>query len=83
MPVSADALVEVLGEIDRVLAGQRVGDEQDLVRPRGRADLRHLRHQGLVDMGAAGGVEQHDVVALQPRRLLGALGDGDRRPGRK
>ena len=31
----ADALVEVLGEIDRVLAGQRVGDEQDLVRPRG------------------------------------------------
>ncbi len=28
----ADALVEAFGEIDRVLAGQRVGDEQDLVR---------------------------------------------------
>ena len=28
----ADAFVEVLGEIDGVLAGQRVGDEQDLMR---------------------------------------------------
>ena len=28
----ADALVEGLGEVDRVLAGQRVGDQQDLVR---------------------------------------------------
>ena len=28
----ADALVEGLGEVDRVLAGERVGDEQDLVR---------------------------------------------------
>ena len=28
----ADALVERLGEVDRVLAGERVGDEQDLVR---------------------------------------------------
>ena len=74
----ADPLVEVLGEIDRVLAGQRVGDQQDFVRPRGVADLRHLRHQRLVDMGAAGGVEHHDVIALQPRGVLGAPGDGDR-----
>ena len=74
----ADPLVEGLGQIDRVLAGQRVGDEQDLVRPRGVADFRHLRHQRLVDMGAAGGVEQDDVVALQPRGGLGAFGDADR-----
>ena len=46
--------------------------------PRGVADLRHLLHQRLVDMGAPGGVEDHDVVALQPRGALGALGDGDR-----
>ncbi len=32
----ADALVEALGEIDGVLAGQAVGDEQDLVRARRR-----------------------------------------------
>ena len=28
----ADALVEALGEVDGVLAGQRIGDEQDFVR---------------------------------------------------
>ena len=71
----ADALVEALGEIDGVLAGQRVGDEQDLVRARGRLDLGHLGHQGFVDMGAPGGVEQHDVIALQARGLFGANGD--------
>ena len=65
--------MKFLREIDRVLAGQRVGDEQHLVRPGGVADVRHLLHQRLVDMGAAGGVEHHDVVALQPGRRLGAL----------
>ena len=79
----ADALVEVLRQIDRVLAGQRVGDQQDLVRARGVADFRHLRHQRLVDMGAPGGVEQHDVVALQPRGALGAPGDVRPDPRRK
>ncbi len=29
-------------------------------------------------MGAPGGVEDHDVVALQARGALGAFGDGDR-----
>ena len=74
----ADPLVEVLGEVDGVLAGQRIGDEQDFVRARRVANLGHLRHQRLVDMGAPRGVEQHDVVALQPRGLLGALRDRDR-----
>ena len=64
----ADALVEVLGEIDRVLAGQRVGDQQDLVRPGGVADLRHLGHQRLVDMGAARRCRDDDVIALRARR---------------
>ena len=68
----ADAVVEALGEIDGVLAGEAVGDEQDFVRARGGLDLGHLGHQRLVDMGAAGGVEHHDIVALQARRLLGA-----------
>ena len=78
MPVTPTRSLKILGEIDRVLAGQRVGDEQDFVRAGGVADLRHLRHQRLVDMGAAGGVEQHDVVALQARDALGAPGDRDR-----
>ena len=79
----ADALVEVAGEIDRVLAGQRVGDEQDLVRPRGVADLRHLLHQRLVDMRAAGGVEDDDVVALQARRPARRAGRSRPGPGRE
>ena len=41
----ADALVEILGEIDRVLAGQAVGDEQDLMRLGGGLDFGHLGHQ--------------------------------------
>ena len=66
----ADAIVERLGEVDRVLAGQRVGDQQNLVRARRCLDLRHLDHQRLVDVRAAGGVEDDDVVAAEARRLL-------------
>ena len=36
------ALVEAAGDVDGVLAGQRVGDQQGLVRPREVAHLRQL-----------------------------------------
>ena len=75
----ADPLVEGAGEIDRVLAGQRIRDQQDLMRRRDGLDLRHLGHQRLVDMGAAGGVEDHHIVAAELCRLHRALGDIDRR----
>jgi hypothetical protein len=42
-------------------------------------DLGHLDHQRLVDMGAAGGVEDDDVMAAELCRLHGARGDVDRR----
>ena len=78
----ADALVEALGEVDGVLAGQAVGDEQGLVRMGDVAHLRHLLHQRFVDVGAAGGVEHHHVVAAEPRRIHGAPRDLLRRlPG--
>ena len=70
-------VVEILREIDGVLAGERIGDEQDLVRPRGVPDIRHLLHERLVDMGAPGRVEDHDVIALESRGAFGAFGDGD------
>ena len=67
-----------LASVDRVLAGERVGDQQDLVRVRHPLDLRHLDHQRLVDMGAAGGVEDDHVVAAEARRVERASGDLDR-----
>ena len=75
----ADAVVEILGEIDGVLAGEASATSRISCGLGGGLDLRHLGHQRLVDMGAAGGVEHHDVVALQARGLLGAAGDLHRR----
>ena len=83
----ADPLVEGAGEIDRVLAGQAVGDEEDLVRMRGGLHLRRLGHHRLVEGGAAGGVEHDHVVAAEPAGLDGAARDlhralpGDDRQG--
>ena len=75
----ADGVVEGFGDVDRVLAGQRVGDEENLVRLGRVPDLDHLRHQRLVDMGAAGGVEDDDVVAAEAGGVAGAARDLDRR----
>ncbi len=67
------ALIEGAREIDRVLAGERVGDEQHLVRIGGALDLGGLVHHRFVERGAAGGVEQDDVVAAEPAGLQRAL----------
>ena len=69
------ALIEIAREVDGVLAGERVGDEQRLVWLGERGDLGRLGHQRLIDMGAAGGVEQQHVVAAELRSLKRALGD--------
>ncbi len=73
----ADAAVELLGDVDGVLAGQAVDDEQGLVRAGGVADGGDLGHQLVVDVQAAGGVEHDDVVAAEGGLLLGAFGDRD------
>ena len=75
----ADAFVEVAGEVDGVLAGQRIGDQQDFVWVGAPLDLGHLGHQRFVDMGAASGVEDDDVVAAELGRLHGAGGNIGRR----
>ena len=71
-------VVEVLGDIDRVLAGEAVGDQQGFVRIGGGLDAGHFRHQLLVDRLAAGGVENEDVIAADLGGGQGALGDGER-----
>ena len=75
----ADPLVERAREIDRVLAGQRVGDQQRLVRPHPVAHARELAHQLLVDVQPPGGVEDHHVEPLALRGLERARGDRERR----
>ena len=74
----ADALGEALGDIDRVLAGHGVGDEQALGRLHRVAHRRDLEHQRLVDMEPAGGVEDDHVVASRRATSMRAPGDGDR-----
>ena len=71
----AHALVERAREIDGVLAGEGVGDQQHFMRIGGALDLGRLAHHRVVERGAAGGVEQHHVVAAEPGGLERALGD--------
>ncbi len=73
-----ETLVEGAGDVDGVLAGQRIDDEQDFVRPGDRLDLGRLGHELFVDMGAASGVEDEDIVATEATLALGAAGNLDR-----
>ncbi len=75
----ADAFIEITRQIDGVLTGQAVGDEQDFMRIGGLADIRHFHHQRLVDMGAARRIENDDIVSAEFRGLNGAAGDFHRR----
>ena len=77
--VEVDGLGELLGDVDRVLAGHRVDDEQDVVRLDRRADLDELVHERLVDVQAAGGVDDQDVLALhlRPVERPRAISTGD------
>ena len=59
----ADPPVELAGALDRVLPGHRVGDVQQVGRLHRRLDRLELVHQLVVDVQAAGGVDDHDVEA--------------------
>ena len=67
--VERDALLERLGDVDGLLAGHRVEDEQDVERLHRVADPRELVHQRLVDVEPAGGVDDDDVEAVGLRPL--------------
>ena len=81
------ARLETLGDIDRVLAGHRIGDQQDFIGVDRLPHRRGFRHQRLVDLQPAGGVEHHHVVTAEPSRIVGAARDihrllaGDDRQG--
>jgi len=61
--------------VDRVLAGQAVGDQQCLVGANLVAHGLELDHKLIVDMQAAGGIEDDDVDTFPLRGLLGTRGD--------
>ena len=67
----ADAAVELLGALHRVLAGHGVGHVEDLAGLGQRLQLLQLGHQLVVDVQAARGVHEQEVVADGAR-----LGEG-------
>src|SRR6202035_1023566 len=58
----AGALAKGFGDIDRILPGHAVGDDQVLVGVGGRAHRRHFEHQLFVDVEPPGGVENYDII---------------------
>ena len=55
--------MKILRGVDRVLAGHRVGDEENLLRREQLFQALHLGHQFLVDVQAACGVDDQRVAA--------------------
>ena len=63
---------------DGILAGHGIDDEQGLRRPDGLVEGGNLVHQLLIDREAAGGIDDHDAVALGTGLGDGVLRDADR-----
>ena len=77
-PSKSTASLELLGDVDGVLAGHRVEHHQHVVRLGRVAHAHELVHQVAVDVQAAGGVDDHDVAALRGRGLDAVARDRDR-----
>ena len=75
---NADRVVERFGDIDRVLAGQRIRHQQGFVRRNQFLHRRHFGHQLFIDMLAAGGIKDDGVIAADLGRRHGAAGDVER-----
>ena len=77
-PVTPTCAVELAGALDRVLPGHRVGDVEQVDRSRRVLDRDELVHQLVVDVQAARGVDDDDVVADVAGLGQRALGARDR-----
>ena len=62
--IHAHRLVEGLGHVDGVLTGHGVHHQQGLVHGNGGLDVHQLLHQHFVDLQAACGIQNDDVVAV-------------------
>ena len=56
-------LVKLVGGVDRVLSSHGVGHEQDFLRIEHLLQRLHLVHQLIVDVQAAGGVDDQHVAS--------------------
>ena len=70
-------LVEGFRDVDRVLTGHRVDGQKDLVGVNLRLDVLQLLHELFIDMQTAGGIEDHDIVAVVFRVANRFLRDPD------
>src|SRR3954451_10006178 len=76
--VELHGLGELLGDVDGVLAGHRVDDEQDVGRLDDLADAHELVHELGVDVQAASRIDDQDVLALLFGPVERPRGDVDR-----
>ena len=65
--VEAERLIEALRHIDAFLARHRIDDEQDFVRMHGALDVAELLHELLVNLQAAGRIDDDDVIHVRLR----------------
>ena len=75
--VDPKLLVEARRRVHGVLTGHRVQEEHDLRGLHRGLDVAQLRHQRVVDVQTAGGVDEHHVVAVGLRVLDAGFGDLD------
>ena len=61
----AHAFVERARQIDRVLAGERIGNEKHFVRIDRVLDLGRLAHHCVIERGPAGRIEHHHVIGAE------------------
>ncbi len=68
-------LIKALGRFDRILSGQRIGDEKGLGRIGNGGDLCGLAHHLFVKRGPARGVEDKDIMPANLGRFDRAAGN--------
>ena len=76
--VEVHALSKLADDVDDVLTGHGIDYHEDLVGLDGRLNVHRLLHHLLVDLQAAGGVDDDDVVEMVDRLLDGAPRHGNR-----
>jgi hypothetical protein len=71
--------MEFLRAADCILSDHGIGHQKHFAGPQLRSQLTHLLHQPFIDVQAAGGVHDQDVMATIGSVLAGGQGQIDRR----